>query len=176
MGYILLYIVVYNILKGGDKMEFYTVKEIAEMLSVNEETVRRWIRENKLDAERGTGRQGSKVLSESLKKFLDENKGLITSTAASVLGLSTVAALGVGSAVVSSFIAPISVASVLGMSWLGILKAKDKDKRQIKVELMEKELELEQLAMQLKTEIASKTHELELAESQIAKLKEIINK
>ncbi|WP_346914261.1 helix-turn-helix domain-containing protein [Clostridium sp.] len=162
-------------------MEFYTVKEIAEMLSVNEETVRRWIRENKIDAERGAGRQGSKVSSESLKKFLDENKGLITGTAASVLGLSTVAtlgtaALGVGAAVAGSFIAPISVASVLGMSWLRILKAKDKDKKQIKVELMEKELELEQLAMQLKTEIASKKHELELVESQIAKLREIINK
>ncbi len=162
-------------------MEFYTVKEIAEMLSVNEETVRRWIRENKLDAERGTGRQGSKVSSESLKKFLDENKGLITGTAASVLGLSTVATLGTavlgaGAAVAGSLLAPISVASVIGMSWLGILKAKDKDKKQIKVELMEKELELEQLAMQLKTEIASKKHELELVESQITKLKEIINK
>lgn len=162
-------------------MEFYTVKEIAEMLSVNEETVRRWIRENKLDAERGTGRQGSKVSSESLKKFLDENKGLITGTAASVLGLSTVATLGTavlgaGAAVAGSLLAPISVASVIGMSWLGILKAKDKDKKQIKVELMEKELELEQLAMQLKTEIASKKHELELIESQIGKLKELINK
>lgn len=161
-------------------MEFYTVKEIAEMLSVNEETVRRWIRDNKLDAERGAGRQGSKVSSESLKIFLDDNKGLITSTAASVLGFSTAtalgaAALGVGT-VVGSLIAPISAASIVGMSWLGILKAKDKDKKQIKVELMEKELELEQLAMQLKTEIASKKHELELVESQIAKLKEIINK
>lgn len=165
-------------------MEFYTVKEIAEMLSVNEETVRRWIRENKLDAERGIGRQGSKVSSESLKKFLDENKGLITGTAASVLGLSAVATLGTGvlgavagAAVAGGLLAPISsVASVIGMSWLGILKAKDKDKKQIKVELMEKELELEQLAMQLKNEIASKKHELELVESQIAKLKEIISK
>ena len=32
-------------------MNYYTVKDIAELLSVNEETVRRWIREGKLVAE-----------------------------------------------------------------------------------------------------------------------------
>lgn len=160
-------------------MEFYTVKEIAEMLSVNEETVRRWIRENKLDAERGTGRQGSKVSLESLKKFLDENKGLITSTAASALGFSTVtsaratATAGLGG---GGLIGGIVAASIAAISWGGILQGNNKDKEQINVELMEKELELEKIAMQLKNEIAIKKNELELVESQIAKLKELKNK
>ena len=41
---------------------------------------------------------------------------------------------------------------------------------------MEKELELENLAMQLKTEIAAKQNELEMIENQISKLKDILRK
>lgn len=48
-------------MKGSDNVEYYSVKEIAELLSVNEETVRRWIRDEKLDAERGSGRQEVKT-------------------------------------------------------------------------------------------------------------------
>lgn len=152
-------------------MEFYTVKQIANMFSVNEETVRRWIRDNKLNAERGVGRQGSKVSTEALNIFLDENKGLITSAAASTLGIGKVGTSlgGILSAI------PI-VSSIIYTSWMEILKAKDKNKIVIKLELMEKEIELEQLAMQLKNDISSKEHELELVESQITKLKEIIKR
>lgn len=143
-------------------MEYYTVKEIAELLSVNEETVRRWIRENKLSAERGSGRQGSKVTDEALRDFLKGNKGLVTSVAATTLpGL-------------ISGLTAFSTA-INGLSWLSILKSKDKDQTDIKVELMEKEFELENLAMNLKTEISSKQHELELVENQITKIKKIIS-
>lgn len=59
-------------------MEYYSVKEIAELLSVNKEIVRRWIRDEKLEWERCSGRQGNKVTSEALIKFLDKNKRLMT--------------------------------------------------------------------------------------------------
>lgn len=140
-------------------MEIFNVKDVAELLSVNEETVRRWIREDKLKAERGSGRQGSKVSSEYLREFLAKNKNLTTTLAASTLGIAAVTS---------------TIASAIGMSWLSVLKSKEKDKKEIKVELLEKELELENIAMQLKTEIARKQNELELVENQISKLNRII--
>lgn len=163
-------------MKGSDNVEYYSVKEIAELLSVNEETVRRWIRDEKLDAERGSGRQGSKVTSEALVKFLEENKGLMTTVAASTLGLSTSGVLGAAiGGVIGTLASPLAVGVIAGASWLSILKGKDKDKKTIKLELMEKEMELENLAMRLKNEIALKQNELEVVERQIMKLNEITN-
>lgn len=155
-------------------MEYYSVKEIAELLSVNDETVRRWIRDEKLEAERGSGRQGSKITSEALTKFLGENKGLMTTIAASTLRLSTSGAVAsaIGGAI-GVFATPLAAGVIAGASWISILKGKGKDKKTIKLELMEKELELESLAMRLKNEIAQKQNELELVERQIIKLNEI---
>ena len=155
-------------------MEYYSVKDIAELLSVNVETVRRWIREDKLKAERGSGRQGSKVTSEALKEFLEGNKGLITSIASSTLGITSTTLLG-AAGIMAGIVSPLSAVTIAGMSWLSILKLKGKDKKEIRVQLLEKELELENLAMNLKNEIASRQNELELIENQIAKLKEILH-
>lgn len=154
-------------------LEYFSVKDIAELLSVNEETVRRWIREEKLKAERGTGRQGSKITSDSLKEFLEANKGLMTTAVASTLGITPKALLG-AAGLVAGIISPISTATISGVSWLSVLKSKNNDKKEVRVQLLEKELELENMAMNLKNEISSKQNELELVESQIAKLKEII--
>lgn len=67
----------------------YSVAEVAKMLDANEETVRRWIRDGKLPAERRRGRKGSAITLEavveqvnrppmlymdSLIEWLDKNK------------------------------------------------------------------------------------------------------
>lgn len=51
----------------------YSVKDIAKILSVNPETVRRWVRDGKIKAEPiGTNRKkGFKITKEELKNFLD---------------------------------------------------------------------------------------------------------
>lgn len=54
--------------------EFYSVKEIATMLSVNIETVRRWIRRNELRADDIGGNVGYRVTSEQLNDFLKIHK------------------------------------------------------------------------------------------------------
>ena len=46
--YFALYYYLYT--EGGGAVKSYNVKEIAEMLNTNPETVRRWIRDKKLDA------------------------------------------------------------------------------------------------------------------------------
>lgn len=154
-------------------MEFYSVKEIAELLSVNDETVRRWIRDEKLLAERGNGRQGSKVTSEALSKFLNENKGLMTTIAASTLGISSTSAVLGGA--ISALTAPFTIGILAGISWISILKDSEKDRKTVRIEILEKEIELENYALKLKNEIALKQNELEMIEKQIGKLHEIKN-
>ncbi len=52
-------------------MEYLTIKEIAQKMAVAEETVRRWIRDNKLEGEDLGGRIGYRVTTQSFEKFLN---------------------------------------------------------------------------------------------------------
>ena len=51
-------------------MKSYTVKQVAEMLQTNPETVRRWIRSNKLKADRKSKKEGNIIWENELEKFL----------------------------------------------------------------------------------------------------------
>lgn len=50
-----------------------TVFDIARMLGVGEETVRRWIRDGKLKAERAVGRGGNSILLEDVISFVNDS-------------------------------------------------------------------------------------------------------
>lgn len=53
---------------------YYTVSQIASKLDVNPETVRRWIRDGRLDAVRSScKKKGSRIDEKSLSDFLDKN-------------------------------------------------------------------------------------------------------
>lgn len=51
-------------------METYSVKQIAELLETNPETVRRWIREKKLKAVQVSRKEGNVVSEDDLRRFL----------------------------------------------------------------------------------------------------------
>lgn len=51
-------------------MNTYSVKQIADMLETNPETVRRWIRDNKLKAVQVSRKNGNIVTEAELKRFL----------------------------------------------------------------------------------------------------------
>ena len=51
-------------------MKTYSVKQIAELLSTNPETVRRWIRDNKLKAVQISRKDGNIVTEAELERFL----------------------------------------------------------------------------------------------------------
>ena len=53
-------------------METYAVSDVAEMLSVNAETVRRWIRDGKIKAERAVGRGGNSILLQDVIDFVNK--------------------------------------------------------------------------------------------------------
>ena len=51
-------------------MKTYTVRQISEMLNTNPETVRRWIRDKKLNAEQSFRKDGNIITEEALQRFL----------------------------------------------------------------------------------------------------------
>lgn len=55
-------------------MQYVNVNEASEILNVNEETVRRWIRSGKLKAEKYGGRIGYRIDKKVLDNFILENK------------------------------------------------------------------------------------------------------
>ena len=79
-------------------METYNVKDIADLLKTNPETVRRWIRSGKLKATRGASKkEGSSISSDDLLKFLENNAkyaGIVAGAASSPIGAISVALLG----------------------------------------------------------------------------------
>lgn len=145
-------------------MKYFTVKDISSILSVNEETVRRWIREDKLYAERGSGRQGSKISEESLKRFLKNNKASITSTASQIIS-------GVG--VLGETIGGMAAGVAGGMfnSVISTSKSNKSSKKEIMLDLLNKEMELENNKREKEVEIFKLKKELELIEMQIEKMK-----
>lgn len=52
-------------------MQDYSVSDVAEMLGVNVETVRRWIRDDRLKAKRGLGRGGNSLRLEDIVEFVN---------------------------------------------------------------------------------------------------------
>ena len=54
-------------------MQSYSVADVASMLNVNEETVRRWIREGKLEATLRRGRNGSSIKLEDIVDFVNRS-------------------------------------------------------------------------------------------------------
>ena len=53
-------------------MKTYLVSDVAIMFNVNEETIRRWIRDGKLDAKRGVGRSGHSITMEDIITFANK--------------------------------------------------------------------------------------------------------
>jgi len=61
----------YYICEGSDAMADYNVKQISELLDVDSETVRRWIRTNKLKGTKSSKKAGFVVSEAELKRFLN---------------------------------------------------------------------------------------------------------
>ncbi len=67
-------------------MKTYSVKDIAEMLNTNPETVRRWIRDKKLDAKIESKKGGHIVYEAALREFLKSSPKYAAAAKASLAG------------------------------------------------------------------------------------------
>lgn len=74
-------------------MKTYSVKEIAEMLNTNPETVRRWIRDKKLDATIESKKGGHMVSEAALQTFLHTSPKYAATAKASLAGVMGAAVL-----------------------------------------------------------------------------------
>lgn len=74
-------------------MKSYTVKEVAELLQVNQETVRRWIRDKKLGAQKTSNKGGNKILESELRTFLKTSPGYAASLSSLLVGGAAVSAV-----------------------------------------------------------------------------------
>ena len=86
-------------LQGGITMDTYSVKEIADMLNTNPETVRRWIRSGKLEAIQESRKGGNVVTKSMLDAFLKTSPkyaGIAGGLLASPVGITTATAAIVG--------------------------------------------------------------------------------
>ena len=131
-------------------MNFYTVKQIANMLKTNEETVRRWIRSGKLVASQNSKKGGNIVSSDSLNQFIKKTPKYAPIIAAS---LTTT---------------PMALSVVIGGLLSGLIALKDEKKGNVseadvevflkkKISLHEKNIkrknvELEKLQMEIEEE------------------------
>lgn len=75
-------------------MKTFSVKEIAEMLNTNPETVRRWIRSGKLEAIQDSRKEGNVVTEQMLNAFL-KTSPKYAGTMAATAGISPIAGVGI---------------------------------------------------------------------------------
>lgn len=68
-------------------MKTYTVKQVAEILNINTETVRRWIRDGKLEANQMSKKTGNVIMEGSLNAFLRTTPKYANKTALLVGGV-----------------------------------------------------------------------------------------
>ena len=78
-------------------MKTYSVKQIAEMLKTNPETVRRWIRDDKLKAVQKSKKDGNVVSEAELERFIKATPKYLSKVTASagLAALSPIAGIGV---------------------------------------------------------------------------------
>lgn len=153
-------------------MKTYTVNDVAQMLDVDQETVRRWIRKGKLETEGEETSQGvpKKVTEESLVTFASSNKKYcerlsgVIGTAASAAGaaavsISSAALAGATTTAVAAPLVGIGGAIVAGFN---IAKAIDAARAQ--------GVDLGDLASGIVSTADAYQREIDEKRSQIAKL------
>lgn len=77
-------------------MKTYSLKEIAEMLNTNPETVRRWIRDKKLDATIASKKGGHIIYEAALQEFLRSSPKYASIAKNSIAGAAVLSTVVVG--------------------------------------------------------------------------------
>lgn len=131
-------------------MKTYTVNQIAEILNINPETVRRWIRSKKLQAVQTSKKVGNIVSESELQRFLKETPKYLKSFSQEILtpqalGVSISVALFLGGAISAIF-------DKASSSSEDIVKLLKKTISEIDDSIKKKEITVKQLEQEIKKE------------------------
>jgi len=145
-------------------MANYSVKQIAEMLDTNPETVRRWIRAGRLESSRASKKEGNVVSEDALKTFLERTPKY----AAVAAGM---AAAGILSPLPSVPVIGASFAVSVGMSVASALARLERRKAETasdaKENLIQLQIEKKQLLEQIRAEAQQLQEQLIKQEQQL---------
>lgn len=83
-------------------MKTYNVKEVAKMLNISEETVRRWIRSGKLKANMDSRKGGSVITENMLREFVKRTPKYAGVLATSLGGIAAASTLLLGSIIANN--------------------------------------------------------------------------
>jgi len=148
-------------------MTSYSVQQIAEMLSTNPETVRRWIRDKKLNAVQVSRKDGNVVTEAELQRFLKASPKYMPRFTASLMATSPAVSI------------PLIIGSYIGSKVVGYLDEKKKYEVRIRPEDIEKYL-TENIGLHtesIKRKRASVKHleeEIQTEEQQLEQLKYLL--
>lgn len=139
-------------------MKTYSVKQIAKMLQTNPETVRRWIRDDKLKAEQVSRKGGNVVTEAELKRFIKATPKYLAkfTAAAGLAAVSPIAGIG--------FLA--------GGFWASAILGCCEEKSKVDVRIREEEFKeyLKNKVIKLKLEANQRRKLIEKAETEIEEI------
>lgn len=145
-------------------MANYSVKQIAEMLDTNPETVRRWIRAGRLESSQASKKEGNVVSEDALKTFLERTPKYAAAAAG-------VAAASILSPLPSVPIIGASLAVSVGMSVANALARLERRKAETasdaKENLIQLQIEKKQLLEQIRAEAQQLQEQLKKQEQQL---------
>ena len=138
---------------------YLTIKDVAAMMNVSEETVRRWIRDGKLAAEDMGGRLGYRILQEDFEKFSKLRNA--TSAASCIAGASVATQVGAG--VGAIFGGPVGLAvggvlgGIVGKTFMTLTTGNKDEQKKIldenRLKLEARKYEIEQTKIELEAKI-----------------------
>ena len=143
-------------------MANYSVKQIAEMLDTNPETVRRWIRAGRLESSQASKKEGNVVSEDALKTFLERTPKYAAAAAgmaAAGILLPSVPVIGASFAVSVG----MSVASALAR----LERRKAETASDAKENLIQLQIEKKQLLEQIRAEAQQLQEQLIKQEQQL---------
>ena len=145
-------------------MANYSVKQIAEMLDTNPETVRRWIRAGRLESSQASKKEGNVVSEDALKTFLERTPKYAAAAA-------SVAAAGILLPLPSVPVIGASLAVSVGMSVASALARPERRKAETasdaKENLIQLQIEKKQLLEQTRAVAQQLQEQLKKQEQQL---------
>lgn len=147
----------------------YSVKEVADMLKTNPETVRRWIRDKKLDASLESKRGGHIICEAALQEFLKSSPKYAGIAKTSLAGAAVLSSVVVGGLIAQKLIdveqikkARISASDMIAFLRMEIkkheeaIRAKEATVKQLQQEIHAEQLQITE-AKKLIASLADKT-------------------